>query len=555
MDGRNSSSGTRHGSQSRSRLTRIGAVAAACLAPLMVVDTTSAQWVQLSDGLSFSDVGGFQLHSSEKWAVYTHDAEVDGAVELWSAPTWGGPPRRLCRPLSAGQAVLDFEIVDFFAKVIYLSPEETPGVFELFVVPVEGGVSQKLSAPMVAGGDVVEMGPIASGGTILYRADQEVDERIELYSVSISGSAAPVKRSAPIGVAGGDVVAFANNLIGTRVLYLVDGRFDDVFELYSFDLTGPPGAAVRLSGTLPAGGDVLDFALSPDNLNAIYRADQDTDGVIELYRASASGPPSVKLNGALPAGGDVYDFAVSPNSQRVVYRADGQTDGVVELWSVPITGGSPVKLNSSLVSGGDVAAFAISADSQRVVYLADGQSDEVRELYSVPIAGGAAIKLNPTPVAGGDVFDFAISPENDWVVYRGDQLLDGFPMGFRVPIAGPSTAAETIWLRAVATAWRIDAPRGRVVVLGSEAFVDGIVRPWSFPLDGTPDPNGGTELVPAADFDPNGDADAMVLGPGGAILYRADQSTDLQLDLYAISSFVFWDDFESGDTSNWLGTP
>ena len=37
-----------------------------------------------------------------------------------------------------------------------------------------------------------------------------------------------------------------------------------------------------------------------------------------------------------------------------------------------------------------------------------------------------------------------------------------------------------------------------VVVLGNEALVDSIVRPWSFPLDGTPAPNAGTELVPGA---------------------------------------------------------
>lgn len=511
--------------------------------------------MQLSDGLPFSDVGAFQLQSSEKWAVYTHDAVVDGALELWSTPTWGGPPRRLCGPLSTGQAVLGFEILDYFDKVVYLSPEEASGVFELFVVPISGGFPDKLSGPLVAGGDVVEIAQIATGGTILYRADQEVDERIELYSVSSGGLAPPVKRNAPIGVAGGDVTAFTNNLVGTRVLYLADDRFDDVFELYSFDLTGPPGAAVRLSGTLTAGGDVVDFALSPNNFDAVYRADQETDGVFELYRASAFGPPAVKLNGALPTGGDVSDFGISPNSQRVVYRADAQTDGVVELWSVPIAGGTPVRLNAPLVAGGDVSNYAISADGARVVYLADGQSDEVRELYSVPIAGGTATKLNPTPVAGGDVFDFGISPENDWVVYRADQIVDGYPMGFRVPIAGPATAAEVIWLRAVAAAWRIDAPRGRVVLLGNEAFVDGIVRPWSFPLDGTPDPNGGTELVPDSAFDPNGDADALVVGPDGTILYRADQSADLRLDLYAISRFVFWDDFESGDISNWLGVP
>ena len=94
-----------------------------------------------------------------------------------------------------------------------------------------------------------------------------------------------------------------------------------------------------------------------------------------------------KLNGALVSGGNVTGFfKISPDSSRVVYRADQQTNDVIELYSVPLVGGSETKLNGALVSGGEVFDFQISPDSSRVVYKADQQTNEVVEFYSRVLA-------------------------------------------------------------------------------------------------------------------------------------------------------------------------
>lgn len=515
---------------------------------------TAAYWTQLSSGMPFSDVGLFQLSADGKWAVYAHDAEVDGTVELWSAPSYGGMPRRISGVFPPGQSLHSFAIHPDSSRVVYLAPQDAASVYELYVVPIAGGTPLKLNGALVAGGDVMEFALAASGGTVVYRADQEVDDRFELYSVSISGGVATKINNAL--VTGGDVTSFRVVPLSSHVIYRADQQTDEVYQIYRGSLGG--GGAVRVNGPLTAGGDVHSFAVSDTGIHVVYLADQDTDAVNELYAipvAGAGGTPW-KVNDALVAGGNVVDFRISPDHQRVVYRADQQVDGVFELYSAPPQGGGATKLNGALVTGGDVAFdYAISADSQRVVYRADQQVDEVWELHSAPITGGAAVKLNPALVAGGDVTAFAISPANDWVVYVADQIVDEYPMGFRVPLVGPSASASTIWLRALAIAWRIDAPRGRVVLLGNEAFVDHVVRPWSFPLTGTPDPNGGQQLVPRAAFDPNGDADAFLVGADATILYRADQTTDGKWDLYAIPMYVFWDDFETGDTTAWSVAP
>jgi hypothetical protein len=70
------------------------------------------------------------------------------------------------------------------------------------------------------------------------------------------------------------------------VVYRADQDVDEVYELYSVPVTGPQGASERLSGPMPADGDV-DFApsyhFSPNSRWVTYVADQETEGVSELF--------------------------------------------------------------------------------------------------------------------------------------------------------------------------------------------------------------------------------------------------------------------------------
>ena len=135
--------------------------------------------------------------------------------------------------------------------------------------------------------------------------------------------------------------------------------------------------------------------MSADSKYVVYRTDQDTTDVYELYSVPITGGTSTKLNGILTPDGNVFannNFQISPDSSRVVYVADQDADDVLELYSVPITGGYSAKLNGILTPGGNVFAgttssFQISPDSSRVVYVADQDTDDIFELYSVPITG------------------------------------------------------------------------------------------------------------------------------------------------------------------------
>jgi hypothetical protein len=160
--------------------------------------------------------------------------------------------------------------------------------------------------------------------------------------------------------------------------------------------------ATRLSGDLVGGGLVVSFEISADSSRVVYRADQQTDDVDELYSVPLGGGTATKLNGTLVSSGDVHQFEISPDSSQVVYRADQVTDNVQELFRVPLGGGTATRLSRDL-DGGVWDKFEISSDSSRVVYMSGQENNDVHDLYSSPLARLPRIKLNGTLVSDGSV--------------------------------------------------------------------------------------------------------------------------------------------------------
>ena len=56
-------------------------------------------------------------------------------------------------------------------------------------------------------------------------------------------------------------------------------------ELYSVPLGGPAEASQKINGTLVEGGSVTAWELSTNNQDVVYKADQDTLDIQELYLA------------------------------------------------------------------------------------------------------------------------------------------------------------------------------------------------------------------------------------------------------------------------------
>src|SRR5439155_9878102 len=145
---------------------------------------------------------------------------------------------------------------------------------------------------------------------------------------------------------------------------------------------------------------------SPDSQTVVYTAKQNVDEVYELFSVPITGGTPVRLNAPLVPGGDVVDsppgysvpantFMITPDGTRVVYRADQDTNDVIELYSVPIGGGTPVKLNGPLADRGPCVGAdqytpgTCAGDASIACYYYDGHNDyDDRCSEDVEPAGG-----------------------------------------------------------------------------------------------------------------------------------------------------------------------
>lgn len=225
-------------------------------------------------------------------------------------------------------------------------------------------------------------------------------------------------------------------------------------QTYSEQSKGPPierdlyvlrdltYALTRLNDTTFAAPRVIDHAILPDGRVLLVAAQ--TEDVYELFVASPRGGALTRVSAPMPADGDVLrGLAVSRDGSKVLYRADADTDDVVELYAVSLAApGVAVKVNATMVAGGNVSrVFALSADGRRAAYIADADTDALDELYTVDLSAatpGSPLKLNP-PTTTDHVWDFEMSPDGTRVVYRAQEQASGEIELHVVRVATPGT--------------------------------------------------------------------------------------------------------------------
>jgi hypothetical protein len=409
--------------------------------------------VKLSGGMPpFGDVDRFLTSADGRYAVYLADQETDGVYDLYSVLVSGGSPVRLNPLPPPGRTITSFQISPDSTRVVYLAYQSPANVYELYSVPIGGPAAAgiKLNGTLVALGNVTSFQISPDSSRVIYYADQQTDEIFELYSVPLGGPAADgIKLNVEVGALGNVEGFFLISPDSTQVVYQAHQQnvIRNDFELYSVPLKGPAAAGIILNEALGALRKIFDFQISPDSSRVVYKVDQQTVNVLELYSVPIKGPAAagIKLNGTLVPGGNVVGFNISQDSSRVVYTADQETDNHFELYSVPLAGpaAAGIKLNGVLGAVGSVnGVFRISPDSSRVVYNAIQETATAYDLYSVPLAGPAAagIKLNRPLPLNGEFADFQISPDSSRLVYTAAQDTVGVQELYSVPLVGPAAA-------------------------------------------------------------------------------------------------------------------
>jgi Tol biopolymer transport system component len=237
----------------------------------------------------------FLFSPDSRRVLYCADHDADEVLELYSAPVGGeAPAAKLNLPPGAGGGVRRFAISPDGAGVVFesLSIEAGAPQEQLYRAPIGGeALPTLLSGPPRPLAVIVAFAIGPDSATVVFTGDRDGAGQIALYAAG--GGVEPVRRSGEL-VSGGNVSDFRISADGARVIYRADQRADEVQELFVGPLSGV-GLTVPVSDRLAPGGDVQPaFALLPAGDRLVYLADQEIDGVDELFAAAL--PPPIRLH-------------------------------------------------------------------------------------------------------------------------------------------------------------------------------------------------------------------------------------------------------------------
>ncbi|HEX6883493.1 MAG TPA: hypothetical protein VF530_08940 [Planctomycetota bacterium] len=360
-------------------------------------------------------------------------------------------------------------------------------------------------------------------------------------NVRLSG---PLARAFPGGPIAGDVAYFLPPSSGL-VVYLADQDVDGVAELYSARLDGR-GAPRRLTAALGTAGTVGNYATtSPDGTSVVFQH-HSTGGVARLYAVSARGTTDPVLldesaDGAFPA-----PFLVGAGGTRVVYRKGrAGHPGAYDLYSVPLDASdAPVRLNPAwptLQHRPTVHELALAPDGATALFRANPTEYLRMELFAVPVDGSApSLRLS----GDLDLTSFRIAPDGRNVLYVGSGATNAVGNLHTAALDGgrPPEQLSTVRPDGLVAEYQITSD-GRRVVFNARRGVFLRYRLYSAPADGRRPPigvpGGSLRRAPLL-LTPLGD-DAEVLPgslrltPDGAqVVYLADALVDGFHELYRV---------------------
>jgi dipeptidyl aminopeptidase/acylaminoacyl peptidase len=268
---------------------------------------------------------------------------------------------------------------------------------------------------------------------LVFMANKDIKGTVELYVSFEAGD--DIKKISGTLIAGGDVVDFRISPDGEFVAYVADQDTDQVFELYVSETDKLIGdREVKVSGTMAGNGikkmitGKYAFAWASDNSRIAYLADQRAAGVIELFSVLPEGTSNIRLSGDLGSDRDVVEFLWAPDARRIVYLANQDFVNALELYSVlPNVAGSSQKITSGFDPGENVVDFAWAPSSQRVAFIADKNTPGLFQLWTTsPTNANNVLVSSVTPVGDGNVIEFAWAPVigTNRIAYLADENID-----------------------------------------------------------------------------------------------------------------------------------
>ncbi|MEM1119869.1 MAG: DPP IV N-terminal domain-containing protein [Bacteroidota bacterium] len=439
----------------------------------------------------------FRISPDGSRVIYIADQVTNDVLELFSVPTDGSAPAIKLNP-------------DF--------PDDERDVF------------------LSSSGEFLQISP--DGNRVVYLADPIEDNQLNLFSVPIDGSAVAVRLNPDLPTSFLSDVQQQSIRISpnsSRVIFTADAFTNQEFDLFSAPIDGSAAATKLTPERLSSGESIssLGLQISPDGSRVLYRSDHETEGVTELFSVPILGGASVKLNLPFPdEERDVTseDLQITPNGNQVIFKADQFTNQVLDVFIVPLAGGIVKKLDTGLPNiFGDVSPFDIqyTPDGNTVVFITD-ESDG-SNIFSASVNGGAVVQLNPDSVDVSSVFS-KISPDGSKVVFNGKSRVTNKRLVYSVPTNGgaavqlnPNFADNQRFISDVQI-----SPDGSRVIYRADQDIDDATELFSVPIDG------GTVTKLHPDLPGNRDVGSTKINANGVVVFHADLDNFRQKELYSV---------------------
>ena len=342
-----------------------------------------------------------------------------------------GSEAKLSGELTVGGNVIDAAVSPDSLFVAYIADQEVDNFFELYVVPADGGSAAiKLSGTSASGGNgnidvgnqktAINWSPDSS--KVAYVASQDIVGLQELFVSAVDGSSnikvSGSQTAGSVGVGVGDDVYWSPN--SAFIAYSAEQEVNGLKEIF---VSTPDGLVNRkVSGVMTtgvgAGAESGQIFWSPDSNFIAYSARQESTAVLELFVSTPDGLGNSKASGAMVGGGNVALSPApfwSPDSSQISYMADQDVDGELELFA-----GSPAGLFNNQLSGAlpvgaganvNTESVQYSPDGSAIIYLAN-QNNTFDELFISLADGTNNIRVSAdVVVGGGSIMQAAWSPD------------------------------------------------------------------------------------------------------------------------------------------------
>ncbi|MEM7705898.1 MAG: hypothetical protein AAF358_10125 [Pseudomonadota bacterium] len=299
---------------------------------LFSADLTTGDRVQLNEnpddrGSVSSDV---LISPDGATVVYRADQESN-LLELFAVPIAGGTAVKISGPEITNSA-RDPVISADSGQVVYLEPIQQ----NLYSVPIVGGTPVNLTESN-SPDSVREF--VLSGDRVVYEAFIDGAQRI--FTVPIAGGPLIQLSGDPNTIGTTDEFVVSPDSQQIAYAAVSTGGVGPGFRVVrAVSIDGSNDRPITGQGV--PGGDIRTFEITPDNQQLVFSGDFLIDGQRELFAVSLNVPgPVRRINSPLPDGAAVGasfndDFQQTLDGMRVVYLADQNTQGVKELFSADI---------------------------------------------------------------------------------------------------------------------------------------------------------------------------------------------------------------------------